>query len=97
MVKKVLYGSICGFIGTESVIVASKFYTLFKSDAMVYIGGIPIIPYWLVIEGSMIAIAPFLTKLIISTFKGGIIVDNSEIANLIKKLNNKKGNANGTK
>jgi len=90
MMNKVLYGCIYGFIGTESVIVVSKFYTIFKNDAMVYIGGIPIVPYWLVIEGSMIVIAPLLFKLITNTYKNGRVVDNSELANLIKKLNNKK-------
>ena len=90
MIKKVLYGCIYGFIGVESIIVISKFYILFKNDTKLYIGGMPIAPYWLLVEGSMILISPLLFKLITNTYKNGRVADNSELANLIKKLNNKK-------
>lgn len=90
MIKKVLYGGLLTLAGSESIMIGTKFYSLFKSGAVIYLGGLPLIPYWLVIEGSMIFIAPILTKLIVGTIKGGTIADDTELAEMIKEYNKEK-------
>jgi hypothetical protein len=95
MVKKVLYGSLLTFAGTESVMIGTKFYELFKNGSMLAIGGTPIVPFWMVVEGSMIIFAPLLTKLIINIRKGGTLADDSELTEMIKQYH--KESDNGTK
>jgi hypothetical protein len=95
MVKKVLYGSLLTFAGTETVMIGTKFYELLKNGTMLAIGGAPIVPYWLVVEGSMIIFAPLLTKLVLNIRKGGTLADDSELTEMIKQYH--KENNSGTK
>lgn len=91
MIKKVLYGSMFTVIGSEAFVIGSKFYALFKSGAVIYVGGMPLIPYWLLVEGSIIVFAPILTKLIINAKKGGILADDTEISKMIKQYHKEIG------
>lgn len=91
MVKKVLYGGVLSLLGTETFLVGSKFYALYKTGAVITIaGGHVVAPYWLLVEGMMIGIAPILTRCIIRATKNDDITDDSDLSNLIKKFNNRK-------
>jgi hypothetical protein len=85
MVKKVVYGSVLGILGTESYVIGSRIYELVKSGVMISSGGIPIAPYWLVVEGSMVLLLPIFIKIFKFTNKGGIIADDSKLTEMIKK------------
>lgn len=95
MIKKVIYGSLFTLAGSESIMVGSKFYELFKSGRMFCSGGVPIMPYWLVVEGSILLFLPLLIKIFKLTNKGGTIADDTELAEMIKEYN--KENSNGIK
>ena len=92
MVKKVVYGGVLGLLGTETFLVGSKFYALYKTGAVITIaGGHVVAPYWLLFEGAMIGIAPILTRCIIRATKRDEITDDSDLSKLIKKYHKRKG------
>ncbi len=92
MVKKVLYGGLLTLAGSESIMVGSRFYELFKTNRMFCSGGIPIMPYWLVIEGSILLFLPLFIKIFKLANKSGTIADDTELAEMIKEYNKEKDN-----
>jgi hypothetical protein len=52
-------------------------------------------PYWLVVEGSILVFLPVLIKIFKLANKGGTIADDTELAEMIKEYN--KENSNGIK
>jgi hypothetical protein len=92
MIKKIVYGSVLGVMGTEVIMVGAKFYEMYKTGSAICIaGGNLVAPHWLLIEGTMIGIAPIITRCIIRAKKDHEIADDSNLINLFKKLNKKKG------
>jgi hypothetical protein len=92
MIKKIVYGSVIGIMGTEVIMVGTKFYELYKSGTALCIsGGNIVAPWWIIFEGTMIGIAPIITRCIIRAKKDHEIADDSNLINLFKKLNKKKG------
>jgi hypothetical protein len=87
MIKKVIYGGLFTLAGTESIMVANRFYELYKANRMFCSGGVPILPYWLLIEGSVLVFLPVLIKIFKLTNKGGTIADDTELAEMIKEYN----------
>jgi hypothetical protein len=91
-VKKIGYRIIYGILGTETTIVALKFHMLYKSGASIpFVAGEIIAPWWLLIEGTMIGFAPVITKMFIRALKNEEICDDSNLVNLINRINKKKG------
>lgn len=98
MIKKIIYGSTYGLLGTEVIVFANKFYQLYKANTMFcFAGGTGVAPYWLIIEGTMIGFAPIITNHLIKAFKNDGLSDESELVGLIKKINNRKDKDNGIK
>lgn len=91
MVKKVIYGGVWSLLSAETILVGSKFYELYKTGAVLtFAGGYVVAPYWLIVEGTMIGIAPIITRYIIRALKNDEITDDSNLSALIKKYNKRK-------
>jgi hypothetical protein len=91
MVKKIIYGSAWGLLGTEVFMFSTKFYGLYKAGTMItFAGGIGVCPWWLLIEGTMVGFAPIITKHMIKVFKHDSLSDDSELTKLIEKFNKRK-------
>jgi hypothetical protein len=98
MLKKIIYGSAWGVLGTEVLIFSTKFYELYQKNTMYcFAGGTGVAPYWLIIEGTMVGFAPIITNHIIKVFKHDGLSDESELAGRIKKINKRKDRSNGVK
>jgi len=97
MIKKIIYGTAWGLLGTETFVFSSKFYGLYKAGTMLtFAGGWGVAPYWMIIEGCMIGFAPIITTHMIKACKNDGLSDESELVGLIKKINKRKEKTNGT-
>jgi hypothetical protein len=95
-IKKIVYGTTYAILGTEVTAIGLNFYKLYISGASIpFVAGQIICPWWMLLEGTMIGFAPILTKMFIKALSNEEISDDSNLANLIQKINNNKGDKNG--
>jgi len=98
MIKKIIYGSAWGLLGTETLIFSTKFYGLYKAGTMItFAGGIGVAPWWLLIEGTMVGFAPIITKYFLKAIKNDGLFDDSDLKSLILKINKKRKHDYGIK
>lgn len=96
MIKKIIYGSAYGMLGMEATAITFKFYELYKSGATLSLmAGVPVAPYWLIVEGTFVGLAPILTKYLLKAFNNDGLSDESDLVGLIKKINKRKEKNHG--